>query len=407
MSTTSMEINLADIDAFMAGRHHDMFDWLRVNDPVYWQPTSPSTGFWALTRHADIVTAYREHPVFSSTDGTIMGGSFNNPTDTAAGRMLVSSDPPQQRNLRRAVHRAFAPDVLDRVAQQVTANVDAAIDKALADGGCDFAMDVARELPAGGLMGMMGVSHEEAHYLIELTHGTIDYRNPLDRTEADGRLRLANFQAAIFEFFTDLIADRRRHPREDLVSYLLEAEVNGRPMAEEEILYNSLNIAVGGNTTSVYSACEGLVALMDDRAQYQMLIDQPDLLSPAIEEILRWSTPNAYDHRVAKRDFELSGKTIKAGESVTLWLVSANRDEEQFTDPHRFDITRNPNRHLSFGFGIHRCIGNAFALTELQILWQRLIRDRLTFEVQGDVNRIRSNFMLGFRHLPVRVAARS
>jgi cytochrome P450 len=345
--------------------------------------------------------------VFSSTFGTIMGGSFNNEQDTAAGRMLVSSDPPQQRNLRRAVHRAFAPDILDRVARQVTANVDAAIDKAIADGGCDFAADVARELPAGGLMGMMGLSHEDAHYLIELTHGTIDYRDPLlDKTETDGRLRLANVQSAIFEFFTDLIEDRRRNPREDLVSFLLEAEVNGRPMTDEEILYNSLNIAVGGNTTSVYSACEGLVELMNDPAQHRMLVEQPDLLSTAIEEILRWSTPNAYDHRYAMSDFEMGGKEIHEGDSVTLWLVSANRDEEQFTDPHRFDITRNPNRHLSFGFGIHRCIGNAFALTELQILWQRLIRDRLVFEAVGEIDRIRSNFMLGFRHLPVRVVGR-
>jgi cytochrome P450 len=404
MAVIPETIDLANLDAFMAGDHHRMFDWLRVHDPVYWQATGDGRGFWALTRYEDVTSAYREHGIFSSTNGTILGASFASETDTAAGLMLVSSDPPQQRQLRDAVHHVFSMSVQQRVGVEVTRLVDNAFDRALADGGCDFTMDIARELPAGALMGMLGISHDEARYLIEVTHGTIDFRDvAVVKSEREARLRLANAQAAIFEFFTELIRQRRGTPGDDLVRILLRTEVNGRPLHEEELLYNCLNITVGGNTTTIYSACEGLLALIENPDQYEVLLTAPRVIGSALDEFLRWSTPNAYDQRVAKRDVELHGKQIKAGDLVTLWLASANRDEQEFSDPHRFDVRRSPNRHIAFGHGIHRCIGNQFAHTELTILLERLVRSKVRFELAGQIDRIRSNFMLGFRRMPVRV----
>ncbi len=402
--TASPPIDLADVDAFAAGRHHAMFDWLRVNDTVYWQDTGGGTGFGSRTRYADVVTGYREHMTLSSTAGTFLGGSFGSDWDTAAGRMLVSSDPPQQRNLRQVMHQVFAPHMLERVSAKVTELIDAAIDRALADGGCDFAA-VARELPAGALMAMVDIPHSDAAFLIERTHAIVGTTDPVEVAGTGSeRMRLAGIQADIFEYFTDLLEERRHAPGDDLVGILLRAQVNGRPMQDEEILFNCLNVAVGGNETSVYSSCTGLVTLIEHPDQYHALLTGEAALEPALDEILRWSSPNAYDSRRAKQPLEIGGKTIRAGDAVALWIVAANRDPEQFRDPHRFDITRSPNRHVAFGSGIHRCIAAAFGQTELAIVYRRMIADRIRFELDGDPTPIHSNFMLGYASVPVRVA---
>lgn len=407
MNVITPPLPLTDVDVFAAGRHHDMFDWLRANDPVHWHEDQDTRGFWSLTRYDDLAHAYREHVVFSSAGGVMLGGSFRSEIDTASGRMLVASDPPRQRLLRKVINRAFTPHVIERVAAQVRTRVNLALDRAVADGGVDFATDFATELPAGALMAMIGISHEAAHHLIDLTHRMIGFRDPaLAGTGRDERLRLAGIQADIFDFFEDLIRDRRKNPGDDLVSILLRAELNGRPMPEEDVLYNCLNVAVGGNETTAYTACHGLIALMHAPDQYDLLCREPGLLGSALNEILRISSTNSYTHRVTKQDVELRGKLIPAGASVVLWNVSANRDEERFPDPHRFDITRSPNRHITFGTGIHRCVGAALGLTELATLFRRLGSQAARFELAGEVRRLRSNFMLGINHLPVRVVGR-
>lgn len=409
MTVTSPVIDLNDVDVFAAGKHHEMFDWLRANDPVHWQPESVIPGFWSLTRYDDLVYAYREHTLFSSAGGVMLGGSFRNEVDTASGRMLVASDLPKQRLLRQVVHRAFAPHIVSRVDAQVHSLVDSAIERAVADGGCDFATDIAPELPAGALMALAGISHDEAHHLIGLTHGMIGFRDPaLVETAGDERLRLAGIQADIFDFFADLIAERRKDPGDDLVGILLRAEINGRPMPEEDILYNCLNVAVGGNETTAYTACAGVIAMMENPVQHELLCRQPELLlDSALAEVLRMSSTNAYTHRVAKQDVEIRGRQIHAGDSIALWNVSANRDEAQFPDPHRFDITRGQNRHITFGTGIHRCVGAQLGQTELAALFGKLSRTTFRFELAGDISRLRSNFMLGVNHLPVRVAGKN
>ena len=401
--THTMQIDLTNLDAFMAGEHHAMFKWLRSNDPVYWQPAGDS-GFWALTRYEDIITAYSRHEVFSSTSGTILGGSFHDDLDTAAGGMLVSSDLPQHRQLKEVLHRAFAPPVLQRVNQFVAELVDVAVDRAIADGGCDFAMDVARELPTGALMGIMDLGHDESYHLIKLTHDMIDFRNPAYvSTEEEARLRLANIQSQIFGFFTDLMTRPRGRDCDDLVGLLLKGQVNGRDMHLGELLYNCLDVAVGGDTTSVYGSCAGTIAFIENPDQYELVLTDGGLVRTAVEEILRWTTPNAYDQRVVRKDFELGGKLIRAGDSVALWIVSANRDEEVFPEADQFRAARSPNHHLAFGIGIHRCIGMRFAQAELRILLDKLRSRRVKFEIAGELDPIRTNFMQGFRHLPLRV----
>jgi len=401
-ATPPQAVDLTDVDLFVDQRHYELLSWLRANDPVYWNP-SEQGGFWALTRYDDIAAAYVDHASFSSAGGPMLGGSFQSgETDTAANRMLVASDPPRHRLLRQVVHKAFGPDYVAAVVEQVTVLVAAAVDRALAAGGCDVATDIAPELPAGALMAMMGLSHTQAHELIAMTRRMIGFRDPswVD-TEGDERLRLAVLQADLFEFFADILRDRRRNPGSDLVSLLATADVNGRRLPEEDILYNCVNVAVGGNETSSYTAAAGVLALIENPAEHRRLSEDPDLMDGAVNEMLRWATTNAYVLRVAVRDVAVGAKLIRAGEPVTLWNVSANRDERRFADPDEFRVTRSPNKHLTYGVGIHRCVGSVVAQAELSILFRELIDSRVRFALAGPVTRLRSNFIQGIAGLPV------
>lgn len=401
--TAPPTVDLTDLDLFVRNEHHGVLAWLREHDPVHRHPLGDGW-FWALTRYDDVLHAYRDHTTFSSSCGAILGGSFRSETDTAAGRMLVASDLPRQRLLRQQMHPVFAPTMVDRVRRQVDRLVTGALDRLLADGGGDVATGLAPELPAGALMAMVEIGHADALELVSLTRRMIGFQDPtLVDAEDDERLRLAWIQSEIFEFFADLIRQRRARPGDDLVSVLLKAEINGRRLPDEDVLYNCMNVAVGGNETSSYTTCAGIVALIEHPDQYDLLLARPELLDPAMEEMLRWGSTNAYVQRVATRDVELGGRQIRRGDSVALWNVSANRDERQFPHGDRFDVTRSPNRHLTFGSGIHRCVGAPVGMVELTSVFRPLTERRIRLELAGPVARLRSNFILGTTSLPVRV----
>ncbi|MEW1907509.1 cytochrome P450 [Kitasatospora sp. NPDC085895] len=399
--TASTAIDLSDPGLFVRGEHHEAFRRLRAEEPVWWNRTADG-GFWALTTYDDIVAVYRDHATFSSEGGAILGGSLRSERDTAAGRMLVATDPPRHRMLRAQMHPAFAPEMIGRTREQVELLVDAALERALADGGCDFVTDVAAELPAGALMAMADIGHTDAHHLIGLTRRMMAFREAgQGYDDSDARIRLAEVQSEIFDFFADLMAERRRRPGADFVSMLLAAEVNGRRLSESDVLYNCMNIAVGGNETTLYTACAGLAAFMEHPGEFDRLVADPGLLDTALEELLRWGSVNAYVQRIALKDTEIGGRLIRRGESVTLWNVSGNRDEKQFPAADRFDVARTPNRHLALGNGVHRCVGAPTGLAELGVLFGRLAEQGIRAEEAGPMERLQSNFILGITRLPV------
>ncbi|MBC6446001.1 cytochrome P450 [Actinokineospora xionganensis] len=402
--TTAPRTDLTDVDLFVTEQHLDAFAWLRANDPIHWNEGADGSAFWALTRYDDVLWAYREHGLFGSTRGAVLGGSFRSTDDTAGNRMLVASDLPRHRLLKQVIHPALAATVVERVTAQVRVLLDAAIERMLADGGADIATDVATELPAGALMVVMGIDHAEAHHLIGLTRRMVGFRDEqFVDTGGDQRLRLAWLQAEVFEFFADLLAPRRARSGDDLLSVLSRAKLNGRPLPEEDIFFNCMNVAVGGNETSSYTACLGVEALLAHPEEHARLARTPDLLVSAVEEILRWASVNAYVQRVVKQDVERDGVLLRAGDSVTLWNVSANRDETRFDDPDNFDLGRTPNRHLSYGAGIHRCIGAPIAQTELLLFFERFAALSGRVRSSGPARRLRSNFILGTTSLPVAV----
>lgn len=406
MTGTDGKIDLTDVDMFVRGEHTEAFRYLRAEEPIYLNEGADGSRFWALTTYEDVMWAYREHALFGSERGAIVGGSFRNDSDTAGGRMLVAMDLPRHRLLKQQLQSSLSSSVADAVAARVRKLAGGAIDRALADGGCDFAKDVAVELPAGALMEVMGIGHGDAHHLISLTRRMVGFQDEVfvDTGDED-RLRLAWLQSEIFEFFADLMAERERSPGDDVVSVLLRARINGRRLTEDEIFYNCMNVAVGGNETSSYTACTGLLALVQHPAQFDSLLRSPSALGVAVDEMLRWSSTNAYVQRVAISDVRRGDVSIRKGESVTLWNVSANRDEAQFANADLFEIGRRPNRHLSFGSGIHRCIGASVAQSELAVLFERIVADQITFELAGDFRRLRSNFIMGLTTLPLTVTS--
>ncbi|MFF5535974.1 cytochrome P450 [Streptomyces cinerochromogenes] len=397
-------IDLNDLDLFVSGDPHAAWSWLRENAPVYWNPT-PEGGFWALTKYEDVAAAYIDASAFSSRFGTVLGGSYRSAADTASGQMLICSDPPDHRLLRQQVHKAFAPWMIEKATRRVVEFLDAALDKFVAAGGGDFATEVALELPAGFLSAMFDLGRDDAFRLLRLTRSMIGHKDPEYAGSARSGMTLVASQVEIFDMISELMERRRREPGGDLVSILCSAEINGRPMSDSQILYNSLNVAVGGNETTPYTATAAVLALADHPDQAERLIADPGLLSTAVEEVFRWTSTNAYVQRTATRDVELRGALIRAGDSVTLWNASANRDEEQFPAPDVFDIARTPNQHLAFGVAAHRCIGMGGARQEITLLMRALAERRLRFRVAGPVERLRSNFMLGIKHLPVTVTA--
>ncbi|GAA2048388.1 cytochrome P450 [Catenulispora yoronensis] len=407
-TSVSTPIDLTDVELFASNNHHAAFRRLRAESPVYRNPSADGTSFWALTRYDDITAAYIDHDAFSSLHGAILGGSFRTGGgDTASNEMLVASDPPRHRILRRVMHPPFGPGMVERIQHSVRTLVSRAVDDLRADGGCDFALDFAPLLPIGALMAMFSIGVEEARHVVGLTRRMVGYRDAaLTDVSGDERLRLAHAQSEIFEYFADLLDERGDATGDDdVVGMLRRAEINGEPLTDAQLLYACMNIAVGGNETSSYTICSGFLALLENPQEWARLRAEPTLLSGALDEIMRWGSTNAYVQRVTTRDVVVRGVPIAAGEIVTLWNVSANRDPDQFPDPDRFDITRSPNRHLSFGAGVHRCIGAPAGNVELTEAFHALLGSGLEFRTAGDPVRLRSNFILGFTSLPIEIGA--
>ena len=398
---TTTAVDLTDVDRFVQGEHHRLLAQLRDQDDLHWNSLD-NGGFWALTRYDEVAAAYTDPATFSSMGGAMLGGSFRNEVDTAAGRMLVASDPPRHRLLRQQMHALFAPPVVDRARAQIDTLLARAFDRMIDDGGGDFAEDIAVELPAGALMAMLDVGHDDALRLVRLTRRMIGFRDPLYGAQGgDERTHLAAIQGEIFSFFQDLVDDRRGGDGQDMVSVLLRARINGRPLPDEDVLYNCMNVAVGGNETSSYSACAGMEALMAHPDQYDRFLDRGAVTEPLIDEVLRWASTNAYVQRIALRHVRVRNQIIEPGDVVTLWNVSANRDAAQFPAPEAFDIDRTPNRHLTFGNGVHRCIGAALGRTELEAVFGHIAQNGIRLVSTGPSVRLRSNFILGTTRMPV------
>lgn len=430
------EINLADPAAFERGEALNLFRILRREKPVHFNPggrlfgdNAGSAGvplgdatmkpFWNLTKYADVVAVSRDPALWSSEKGiTQFAPERLSPEDELMnidGKMLITIDPPRHVRLRRLVNKGFTPRAVIAMEAHIRQIATEILDDVAAKGECDFVLDVAALLPLAVICRMMGVEKKDWNLIFQLTNKVLGGGDPEYQTDRPveergtmdaARTTIVSGFAGMLQFWATLLADRRKYRRDDLVSLLADAEIEGEALTDADILWFSILLVVAGNETTRNAISGGLLALCQHPGERARLQADMSLIDTAVEEILRWTSPVTHMARVAKTDTEIRGQRIKTGERVVLWYASVNRDEDVFPEPDHFDITRSPNEHLAFGIGEHFCLGAGFARLELKVIFQELFRRFPDIELAGEPERLRSTFIGGIKHLPVRFARR-
>ncbi|MBP1684518.1 MAG: cytochrome [Deltaproteobacteria bacterium] len=360
-----MNLNLLDPELYQ-GDPHPTFAWLRQNEPVRWDARH---GVWLITKYADVVYVSKNHELFCSGQG------IRPNSNRKAG--LITMDEPRHGQMRRLVNRGFTPRMVSRLEPHMREIVTECIDRVATLGACDFVPTLAVPLPMLVIAELLGVRTEDRERFrvwsdaIAAQDGQPDDSVPV----AEAQRALAEYAA----YLVDIIEDRRRNPRDDLISVLTHASDEGMlsadftQMANDELLGLLMLLLVAGNETTRNSLSGGVLAFSQHPAEYDKLRVRPELLPAAIEEILRWSSPVINFRRTATRDTELRGQRIRAGDQVVIFYSSANRDEEVFADADQFRIDRNPNEHLAFGIGNHFCLGANLARLEMRVMFEELL----------------------------------
>lgn len=408
------EIDLTDPDFFRDGDPHGAFRLLRREAPVYWHDRGDGLEFWAITKHEDIIRISRDPDRFVSGQGVVMGDELMDMTEKLGydfrGSMLLMSDPPNHTRLRQMVSGEFKRSQLTKLQHHIREIVDAIIADVVERGECDFVADVAARLPLAVICEMMDLPRDEWQHMFELGNRmigasdpeynpAIDPADPLSALSDASMDFLLNTQMEMFMVFAQLAEEKRKAGLEghnDLVSVLLGSE-----LTQEELLIFCLLLVIAGNETTRNATSAGMLALIEHPDQRQRLVDDPSLLDSGVEEILRWTSPVMHFKRVATQDVELRGQRIREGDRVVMWYPSANRDEDVFVDPYRFDVGRHPNDHLAFGRGEHFCLGANLARLELRVMFSELLRLVPDMELASPAERLRSNFIGGVKQMPV------
>jgi cholest-4-en-3-one 26-monooxygenase len=385
------------------GPPFEKFAWLRDNAPALRHPGMNDLDvewFWALTRHADVVEVSRQFQTYSSERNGVLLMERDNMEET---RLLTDIDPPEHTRMRGLVNRGFTPRAIKLMSDNYIAVTEQLVAEAIEEGRVEFVTKVAAELPLIAIAQMMGIPVEDRSRVFDWSNRMIG------QNDADYSGGLDDAAAAAIELYgyaQELADDRRAAPRDDIISILVAAEGNDA-LTEHEFNMFVLLLAVAGNETTRNAISHGVNALIEHPDQWELLRDNPSLVDSAVEEILRWSTPVNVFRRTATCDVELHGETIREGDSVAMFYASANRDERVFADPDRFDITRDPNPHVTFGGGgPHFCLGANLARLEMRTLFGELARRCERIEPTGEVKRLRSYFINGIKTLPVNLVPR-
>lgn len=391
------DMDLTDLDKFVEGVPHEEFERLRREDPVHWHEESDGPGFWSLTRHEDVVQANRDARTFSSEEGGVV---LKTPDDLESTRLqMISMDPPRHTKLRMLVSRGFTPRRIEAMEKHIREIATSIIDDVAPRGECDFVVDVAAELPLRVIAELLGVPDKDRHDIFRWTNMLIGSEDPEYHVSDDAMMEATG---ELYGYANALAARRREEPADDLVSALVGAEVEGEALTDLEFNLFFILLGVAGNETTRNLISHAMLALMEHPDQLQRLVADPELFPTAIEEFLRWATPVMYFRRTAMSDVEIRGQRIRQGDKVALWYMSANRDESVFDHPQRIDVTRSPNDHVSFGGGgPHYCLGSHLARLEGRVMLEELLRRLPDMALSGPVERLRSNWINGIKHMPV------
>lgn len=399
-------------EAFTDGFPHANVDRLRAAAPVAWADETISSslvaesggffgyeagpGAWIVTSHAEVTDVSRSPDRFSSWLGGVWMLSPPEPSLSMARQMMLNMDPPEHSRLRRILQPLFTPRAVKRLQEAIDTNATEIADEIDPDH-CDLVPTVSAEMPLRVLADLLGMPREDRHLIFDWSNKLIGIDDP----EYGGDLGAS--MAAIADVFTygkEQADDRRADPRDDIVSLIANAEVDGERITDVEFAMFWLLLIIAGNETTRNTLSASMLAL-HEHDKWAWLRDHPEHIDSAVEELIRYTSTVMHFRRTATQDTELGGQRIRAGDKVVVWYPAANRDPEVFDDPNELDLTRDPNRHVGFGVGPHFCLGAHLARLQLKTMLGELLRRYETAEVTGPVARVHSNFIAGIRHLPV------
>ncbi len=385
------------------GYPHETWKWLRQNDPVHFWEETDGVPYWAITKHADITTIGKMPTKF--LNGPMLTISHVPPEVTNFPPTLIQLDPPKHGVFRRLISKGFTPralvrfhDDIDKIGKEIVDNLIQT-----GSGECDFVSEISAPLPIAVIAWMLGLPKEDWNLLFDWTNRIIGAGDP--EFTLEGKTPQESAEAAmtdLFLYFTKLVEEKKKNPADDLVTRFTQMEIDGEKLSAMDVLSWCLIIVVAGNETTRNATTGGMLAFIENPGELRKLQNDPSLLPQAVEEVVRWTTPIIHFGRTATEDFELRGKKIRKDDVVALFYPSANRDEEVFEDPYRFNIDRNPNRHLGYGVGEHFCLGAHLARLEIQVAYKYLLPRIEEVELVGPVDRLHSSLVGGVKRLPIR-----
>ncbi len=404
------DADITSHDTYLGGFPHAAFARLREESPVAWIEEGDGSGFWAVTKHADVIEVSRDYNRFTAARGIRIEDMADD--ELVARRTLMEFDPPDHTRLRRLVQPGFTPKVVATYEEAFRRLSRLVLDEVLALGEFDFVTEVARELPIRLLCRLLGVPESDSGRLVAWGDQMISNADPeytpviIDKVDtAEYRLLPFRSPAAleVFRYAEEMALERRAKPKDDIVTTLLNAEPDGEPLTDLEFKNFFTLMMVAGNETTRHTISHGLIYLQNHPEQLETWKSDPAAMSKeAAEEILRASGVTMHFRRTATEDTEIRGVPVAAGDKIVMWYTSANYDEDAFEDPFTFDLRRDPNNHVTFGTGRHVCLGAALARLEVRVFYEEFLARVASYEV-GEPDRLRSNFICGIKHLPVSV----
>jgi cytochrome P450 len=392
-------VDLTDPRTFVSGdpdELHDMWRRFRTERPVHHhRPIGALPGFWALSRYDDVLAVYKDSTRFTSERGNVLSTLLQG-GDSAAGKMLAVSDGPRHRAIRTLMLKSFSPRALRHVVEQVRVRTRDLLSQVLDRDRFDYAEAIAEHIPMGTICDLMAVPPQDRQPLLDWNKQVLS----ADSSEASAQEAwLARNE--ILLYFSNLARHRRRNPGEDVISALATGRIAGELLTEEEIVFNCYSLIIGGDESSRMASIGAVLGFIEHPEQWRAFKAGEVTVESATEEVLRWTTPAMHFGRRALTDVEIAGRTVPAGDIVTLWNTSANFDPDFFADPLRYDLARTPNKHLAFGYGPHFCLGAFLGREELKALLAAMRDLVAAVEPRGEAKRVYSNFLYGHSSLPV------
>jgi cholest-4-en-3-one 26-monooxygenase len=393
-----------DPDIYVDRVPHEEFLAMRLTAPVHWVEQTEEaragfddTGYWALSKHADVAAVSKNNKDFSTHEnGAIIRFAPDMTRDQVEAQrvMLINIDPPDHTKVRQIISRGFTPRAINALHDRLAERSESIIKEAVGRGSGNFVEDIAAELPLQAIADLLGVPQEDRRKLFDWSNQMLGYDDP----EYDVDPEAASIE--ILTYAMAMAADRKENPRDDIVTKLVHADVDGHALTDDEFGYFVILLTVAGNETTRNAITHGMNAFFENPEQWELFKEQRP--ESAVDEVIRWATPVTVFQRTALNDVEVGGQLVSAGQRVGLFYASANHDSDVFTDPDRFDVLRDPNPHLSFGgHGAHYCIGANLARLEVRLILNALADHAPDISKAGEPSRLRSGWINGIKDLQV------